>query len=72
MAVDPPRPDPKELNYQLWEELVRYIIPYVGMPLTQHVISNLAGKSFQHLEREKGLFNLIISGQFIEIQKLIN
>ena len=72
MAVDPPRPDPKELNYHPWKTLVRNIIPNVGMPLTQHVISNFAGKSFQHSEQKESLLNFIIRGQLIEIQEFVN
>ena len=67
VAVYPPGPNPKELDYLLRKTLVRHIIPKVGMPLAQHVISNFAGKRFQHSEGKKGLFDLIVRGQLIEI-----
>ena len=42
-----PRPDPKELNYPFRKALVGHIVPNVGMPFTQHVISNFAGECFK-------------------------
>ena len=61
ITVDPPRSGPKELQHQLWEIFVSYIIPYIGVPFTQHVCRDFAGKRFQHFEREKGFINLIIN-----------